>query len=102
MDKLAEVQIRFNAASREEWESYRGHRRVITELLTSAPCGRGGRLGILGAGNCNDLDLGSLLAFYQEVHLFDLDAEALAHGVGRQNASGHAALHLRGGVDVTG
>jgi hypothetical protein len=98
MNRPAEVQVRYNATSRDGWEPYRGHRRVVTDLLAAGS----GRLRVLGAGNGNDLDLAALLTVYREIHLVDLDAEALAHGVGRQGCTGHPAVRCHGGVDVTG
>jgi hypothetical protein len=57
---------------------------------------------VLGAGNCNDLDLPALLGAYRAVHLVDLDGEALAAGVARQGLAGHPAVRLHEGLDLTG
>jgi hypothetical protein len=62
----------------------------------------GGRLCVLGAGNCNDLDLESLAERFTEIHLVDLDATALARAVARQPASVRARLHRHGAVDLSG
>ena len=91
-------QEQFNAESRDQWEGFAEHRRVVSSLL--AAVGRG-RLCVLGAGNGNDLDLGSLLSSYREVHLVDLDAESLARGVERQGVAGRPGLVRHGNVDVT-
>jgi hypothetical protein len=56
----------------------------------------------LGAGNCNDLDLPELTRSFDEVHLLDLDAEALEFGVSNQGLSADTRVHLHGNVDVTG
>src|SRR5205085_722252 len=56
---------------------------------------------VLGAGNCNDLDLPSILGAHRPVHLVDLDADALATGVGRQGLTDSSAVRLHAGVDVT-
>ncbi len=102
MGELAEQQIRNNADSRGLWDVFRPHREKVTRLLL-APAARGpSRLCVLGAGNCNDLDLAALVAAYREVHLVDLDADALADGVRRQGLSGSFALRQHAGVDVTG
>jgi hypothetical protein len=98
---LGEHSIRDNAASRDSWEVFRSHRTRVTELLKGAAGSRDSRLCVLGAGNCNDLDLGSLLEVYREIHLVDLDAEALAGGVGRQGYKDGPAVRIHGGVDVT-
>ena len=57
---------------------------------------------MLGAGNCNDLDLSRLARFYSEIHLIDLDGEALLAGAARQPITSPSELYLHGGIDVTG
>ena len=61
-----------------------------------------GRLCVVGAGNGNDLDLAALLGTYREVHLVDIDGAALNFAARSQDVTGHPALHLHGGIDVTG
>jgi hypothetical protein len=56
---------------------------------------------VLGAGNCNDLELGKVMAAFNEVHLLDIDAGAMERGVERQGMGSASGLHLHGGVDVT-
>ena len=82
------------------WEDYRSHRdQVMSQLLRGAPRGA---LAILGSGNCNDIDLQSLLAFYGQVHLFDFDMDALAFAVLRQNCPGHPRLYSHAPRDLSG
>lgn len=100
MDRLRRRQIAYNETSRDHWEAFGEHRRHLTGLLAMGAAG-GSCLCVLGAGNSNDLELPALLAVHREVHLVDLDAEALAMGAARQGVAGHAGLHLHGGVDVT-
>jgi hypothetical protein len=100
MNPLIDVQLRFNATSRDGWDVFAGHRKIVTELLTSAAPTGTGRLCVLGAGNCNDLDLGALRAVYRDIHLVDLDAGALALGMERQGRAAGTIAHA--GVDVTG
>jgi hypothetical protein len=95
-------QAAFNAASRDQWDAFAGHRREVSALLGAVAGPGRTRLCVLGAGNGNDLDLPALLAAHREVHLVDLDAEALARGAARQGVAGHPALRLYGGLDVTG
>src|SRR5690349_5752462 len=102
MSRLSDTQVRFNAASRDAWDQYSSHRKVVTEILTAGVSPGPSRLCVLGAGNCNDLDLAALLAVHREVHLVDLDAEALAHGVERQGRADNPAVRCHGGLDVTG
>jgi hypothetical protein len=91
-----------NAESRGQWEVFGPHRAKVTGLLRDTPQPGTSRLCVLGAGNCNDLDLNVLLRHHREVHLVDLDAAALAEGVARQGLAGQAAIHQHGAVDVTG
>lgn len=93
-------QIAFNSLSRDQWGSFESHRARVTELL-GRDAGKG-RLCVLGAGNCNDLDLKALLGRHREIHLVDLDASALADGIARQELTGHPAVIAHGGIDLTG
>jgi len=60
------------------------------------------RLCVLCAGNCNDLDLPFLLDHFAEVHLVDIDAQALAGGVERASAQDRTRLVTHGGIDLAG
>jgi len=102
MNPLVKLQTDFNASSAAAWESYASQRQRVTELLTGDGLAPAGSLCVLGAGNCNDLDLPALLGAYREVHLVDLDEEALDRGVARQSLANHAGLIRHGGFDVTG
>src|SRR3954454_18233011 len=101
MDRLGRRQVAFNATSRDQWEGFAEHRRCLTAVLArEATVGRS-RLCVLGAGNSNDLDLTALLSAHREVHLVDIDSEALVRGATRQGVANHPRLHLHGGVDLT-
>lgn len=97
-----ERQYAFNAETRDRWDTFTSHRANVTALLAADGDPGKTRLCILGAGNCNDLDLPTLLNAHREVHLVDLDAEALADGVSRQGVADHPGLRTYGGVDVSG
>lgn len=93
-------QAELNRSVAGSWEAFAPHRRRVTELIRSiAP--NDGVLCLLGAGNCNDLDLARLLDASGEIHLVDVDTEAMARGVERQGLDGSTALHLHP-HDVTG
>ena len=94
-------QTSFNTSSRDQWTTFSSHRQKVTNLLVTSSNRPQSRLCVLGAGNANDLDLQSLLAVHREVHLVDLDSEALAQAAQRQQVARHPALHLAGGVDLT-
>ncbi|MDB5389789.1 MAG: hypothetical protein JWM11_5435, partial [Planctomycetaceae bacterium] len=80
MDFISEEQFRRNQESRTGWELYAGHREHVTFLLTQNNSPLNGRLCVFGAGNCNDLDLHRLRNHFREIHLVDLDADALLAG----------------------
>jgi hypothetical protein len=101
MDRLGRRQVTANATSRDQWEAFAAHRRCLTAALGREAMGRGSRLCVLGAGNANDLDLTALLSVHHEVHLVDIDSEALSSGAQRQGVAKHPGLRLHGGVDVT-
>jgi hypothetical protein len=94
--------IAFNAASRDQWAGFEEHRRMVSDLLSADGDPGRSRLCVLGTGNCNDLDLPKLLKCHHTVHLVDLDRDAVARGVARQNVPDQPALRLFGSVDLTG
>ena len=63
---------------------------------------RQGKVAILGAGNCNDLDLVQLVSECGEIHLFDLDREAMEDALLRQGVSERPNIHLRDDLDLSG
>jgi len=91
-----------NREVRDLWERYQGHRQQVTAALLALAPADGGRLGLLGAGNANDLDLEALAARYQEIHLVDLDPSALSRAMGRQTPSVRARLQTHAPVDLSG
>ena len=96
---------RFSALNRQtaaNWSAFSEHRTRVTDLIL-ASCGAAvGRLAILGAGNCNDVDLRALLPVVGSLDLFDVDGEAVRRGVERQQFEGCDRIHIHAGVDVTG
>jgi hypothetical protein len=97
---VTEEQARQNRTTRHQWGFYDSHRRSLEQLIV--PETRGGRICILGAGNCNDLDLQWLAEVYGEVHLVDLDANSLESAVRRQKLEHSASIHRHAPVDLTG
>jgi hypothetical protein len=85
-----------------EWDLYEGHRRRVTDELLSASACSGGRLCILGAGNCNDVDLERVAATFSEIHLVDIDGAALARAAARQLPSVRSRLHRHAPVELSG
>ena len=56
---------------------------------------------MLGAGNANDLDLPVLGSAFEEIHLVDLDSDALRVVVERHSTL-DARVRLHGGIDLSG
>lgn len=106
IDNLRDMQARFNRSTATHWDDFRSHRRHIEDLIFADGVAdglvRSGRLCVLGAGNCNDLDLRRFAEVFAEVHLVDLDAPALEQAVRRQGMDASSKLKLHGGVDLTG
>jgi hypothetical protein len=84
MDHISTEHVRRNVVTRNAWEGYSAHRRIVSEHLVRGRPSGAGRLCVLGAGNSNDLDLALLSATFAEIHLVDLDAAALLSGLSRQ------------------
>lgn len=102
MDRITAEQVRRNRDARQGWVLYQHHRERITQLLLSAATSHDATLLVLGAGNCNDLDLQRLRQHFSLIALVDLDAEALSQGCELQGLAGEAAIQCHGGIDVTG
>ncbi len=71
-----------NRASAELGAHFADHRARLSALILGES--GGGTLALLGAGNCNDVDLPALAAAHDRVHLVDLDEEALRRARDRQ------------------
>jgi hypothetical protein len=89
-----------NANAASLWEVYADHRNRLSRLCSAVQ--RGDGLCVLGAGNCEDLDLPLLVREFGEVHLVDLDGEALARGVERLSESQRLRVVTHAGLDLTG
>lgn len=102
MNRLVELQARRNAESRANWECSAGHRERTMQLIAESAGAGHASLCLLGAGNCNDVDLAELARRFREVHLVDVDAGALAEAARRQGVADSPSIHLHGNCDVTG
>ena len=99
---LVARQLRLNRETLDNWRLYRSHREAVADLICRPPQPPSARLCILGAGNCNDLDLARFTGRFAQVHLVDLDRQAMAKGVQRQSPRVPGGISLHGGVDLTG
>ena len=91
-----------NQSSLGQRDSFAAHRAKVTALLCAAAGEQRGRLCVLGAGNCNDLEIGLLLAVYSEVHLVDIDHEAVTGAITRLGHSERARVHGHAPIDISG
>ena len=98
-------QAEANRSTRDHWYYFASHRAHIQRLiLPDLLAGAGGakRLCVLGAGNCNDVDLKVVLDGFAHVTLVDIDGAALSQAVRRQGVEAVPKIRLYGGVDLTG
>ena len=98
---LLSLQRARNAQTRDAWEAFGEHREQVMRLLRPDTSYPAVTLCLIGAGNCNDVDLASLCGQYDRIELVDWDAAALEAGVARQSIEAGSQIMLRGGVDVT-
>lgn len=93
---------RDNKSTAANWSFYTYHRSKVTDLILQCAPESGSEtssLCVLGAGNCNDLDLPRLASDFDLLHLVDIDSDALRSGVARQ-AQGPAHVLMHAGVDI--
>ena len=100
---LVEEQREANQSTLAWFAEYEGHRERQTRLVTEGvPQGSGGRLCVLGAGNAYDLDLATLAEHFSEIHLVDIDDQALEGARARQRPEVAQKLVLHAPVDLGG
>jgi hypothetical protein len=100
-DKYLAEQARRNRESRDAWSAFAAHRARVTQLLLDAAKGKHQpSLCLLGAGNCNDVDLRRLLEVYESIQMVDCDKDALRTAISRQGLAGRPAIHLHGNMNL--
>jgi hypothetical protein len=85
------------------WLEWEGHRNEI-KLLVSHSLSDAGELGraiVLGAGNCDDLDLHFLCDAFSQLTLVDIDTLSLQEGVNRVAPDLLGRIELLGNIDFT-
>lgn len=103
-DPVGWVSERERTANRNGLDSrelYASHRERLTSLVASFG-GPGKRLCLLGAGNCNDVDLELLCEHFAEVHLVDIDDRAVAGAISRQPEPIRGKLFAHAPFDLSG
>ena len=102
-DSLARAQAHTRAHNRQfsgHFQAYESHRQRLMAMIEGLP--QGAELCVFGAGECNDLDLDRLADSFREIHLVDLDGEALTRARDRQAAAARAKIVLHERVDASG
>lgn len=98
-----EAQRQANRSTAEQWDNFSEHRARLTQLLTrDVSVTQELSLGVLGAGNVNDLDLTELLARYAEIHLLDIDESAVAAARLRVPSELRSRVHCHRELDLSG
>lgn len=88
-----------NRSTAGAWREYAAHRQHVMNHLAATRAT--GNLVVLGAGNCNDLELKSLTAQFSSITLVDWDEESLVAGVQRQQIP-NSSLRLRAPINFAG
>lgn len=101
VEQQLEEQRASNASGLPHFDAFAVHRERSTRLLLDSQLG-GERLCVLGAGNAFDLDLDQLLERFAEVHLVDIDAEAVARARSRVPEGPRARLFAHAPLDLSG
>jgi hypothetical protein len=102
-DGIVRAQATMNRSTAGQWGIYRSHREMIERLLAPKDVTEKQRsLCVLGAGNCNDLDLKWLTEVFAQVHLVDIDPDAVESARRRQGVEGSSAIKVHAPVDLTG
>ncbi len=106
LSRVTRLHAHGNQRSRDDWELYRAHRERLTATILAVGervgAGAGSTLVLLGAGNCNDVDLPALAGRFGAIHLVDIDAGAVERARQRQPAALAERIAAHGGVDLTG
>ncbi len=99
---VVEEQVTANASGAGLRAEFEGHRRKVTALLVERARSADAKLCLLGVGNGNDVDLEALSERYAEIHLVDLDPDAVARAVASVPPAVAAKLVSHAPLDVSG
>jgi len=101
---LLTEQARRNQDTRDHWGRFAPHRQRVTELLIDAipPDVAAPHLAVLGAGNCNDLELADLQQRFATIDLVDGDCRSVLQGIERQGLASNPSVRTVGPIDLSG
>jgi hypothetical protein len=91
------IQQTFNRRTEGCWNEFTSHRgrmsRLIRESVQASKKAQVARtLCVMGAGNCNDLDLQELSETFDSIALLDIDTDAVSAGMFRQGITRSAKI----------
>lgn len=89
-----------NRQFENSWAMAANHRQQLMAQIAELP--QGAELCVFGAGDANALDLERLAHGFREIHLVDLDAEALTRARDHQSSAVRAKIVLHERVDASG
>lgn len=95
-------QVGLNRNVERSGERYAAHRERLMQLAASAGGGTGSNICIFGAGNCADLDSAQLARDFAEIHLVDLDSEAMERGRETFPPDARSRVVAHPGIDLSG
>jgi len=98
--RATDYHIKLNRNIEGHRERYGGHRAHLMRLL--ATVGGAPNIGIFGAGNCTDLDADHLASDFSEIHLIDVDPEALERGRDSFPPAARDRVVTHAGIDLSG
>ena len=101
-DAVVRKQASVNLHTDGNADRYADHRRHLMSELAGLEPASGRRMCLIGAGNCNDVNLRVLATRFDEVHLVDLDRSALDRAIKRQPAEIHPRLFAHAPIDAGG
>lgn len=90
-----------NKAALKYYSDFESHRQQQTQYILSSVTEKSERICILGAGNCYDIDLERIAAHFSEIHLVDIDRDALINARARVSPAVMKKLFLHAPVDVS-
>ncbi|HEY5377762.1 MAG TPA: hypothetical protein VIK01_28975 [Polyangiaceae bacterium] len=96
--RMRQAQREMNRRAPDAWDWYAPHRRRVMDELPR----HSGTLCVFGAGNCADIDLEYLAKRFSEVHLVDLDGEAIERSRDRQSQAVRDRIVLHPNLDLSG
>ncbi len=100
---LTQEHLKANVSALGHYSDFAHHRAQLTaHAIALAPLGGHGSLCVLGAGNCFDLDLRSLASHFAQIHLVDIDPQALARAIEQLEASVKEKVTTHAPVDLSG